>query len=43
LNRRYGCQGIGLLLVVERGRSDGNPLEKGFSGEVVLAATAVLR
>lgn len=44
LNRRYGCQGIGLPLVVERARNDCHPLEKRFYPEKsFFAATAVLR
>ncbi len=44
LNRRYACHGIGLPLVVERCRNNGDPIEARFFPEKsFFAATAVLR
>jgi pimeloyl-ACP methyl ester carboxylesterase len=44
LTRRYGCSGLGVPLVVERRRSDCDPIEARFFPErSFFAATAVLR
>ncbi|HEX5105431.1 MAG TPA: alpha/beta fold hydrolase [Pirellulaceae bacterium] len=44
LSRRYGCQGWGVPLVVERRRNGGDPLEARFFPEkAFFGATAVLR